>query len=39
MAFEFNDKEKKLNYDNRLANKCDDHFRIDKKSEKTKNID
>ena len=39
MAFKFNDKKKKLNYDNRLANKCDDYFRIDKKSEKTKNID
>ena len=39
MTFEFNDKKKKLNYDKRSANKCNHHFRIDKKSEKTKNID
>ena len=39
MAFKFIDKKKKLNYDNRSANKCNDYFRIDKRSEKTKNID
>ena len=39
MAFKFNDKKKKLNYDNRSANKCDDYFRIDKRSEKKKYID
>ena len=39
MAFKFNDKKKKFNYDNHIANKCNDYIRINKKSEKTKNID